>query len=507
MELNWLDLLAFVGFIVFVIAVSLYASRKEETAEDYFLAGRNLTWWLIGFSLIASNISSEHFVGMGGKGFELGLAIASFEWIAAISLVIVALVLLPLFLRLGIYTIPEFLEHRFNSTARTIMAVYVMVMYVVAALAGVLYTGGITLQSIMGWDLYVSVWVIGLVAGAYTVYGGLKAVVWSDLIQGATLLIGGAIVVCLGMEQVGGWGAFFETNQDKLHMVLPADHPDLPWTIFLLGIWIPNICYWGLNQFITQRTLGAKSLKEGQWGIIFAAALKLVIPFLVVFPGIIAFQLYQNEIGNGDQAFPFLIKKLLPAGLRGVLLAALFGAIMSSLDSMLNSASTIFTIDIYKRYFVKGELEKGHLVKVGRWATACFVIFACLLAPELRNLTSIYDYMQQAWNFIWPGVLAAFVMGIFVWRTPSIAAVVGMLIGPVAYAVSFLILDFAYLNAAAVALLMTLAIMGVITAVKPRESRVVYTTTSDIDLSTSSQIKVFGWLVILATIVLYIIFW
>ncbi len=251
MELSGVDIGTFVGFIVFVIAVSLYASRKEDTSEDYFLAGRSLTWWLIGLSLVASNISTEHFIGMGGKGFELGLAIASFEWIAAIALVFVALVLLPRFLRAGIYTLPEYLEYRYNATARAIMAFYLMIMYVVAAMAGVLYTGGLALNSIFGVNLYYGIWGIGVRAGAYTVYGGLKAVVWSDLVQGITLMLGGAVVLVLGLREVGGLGVFLEVNQDKLHMVLPADHSTMPWTIFLLGIWVPNICYWGLNQFIT----------------------------------------------------------------------------------------------------------------------------------------------------------------------------------------------------------------------------------------------------------------
>ena len=336
------DGVSFVLFLAAVIGVSLYASRHERTDEDYFLAGRGLTWPLIGISLIASNISTEQFVGMAGAGFgQAGLAVASYEWVAAATLVFVALVLLPRFLRLGIYTMPEFLEHRYGPVPRTIMAVYMLAAYVGVAIAAVLYSGAIGLEAIFGLDVVAGIWLIGALAGAYTVYGGLKAVVWSDLLQGTALLVGGAIVAVVGLGYVGGLRAFLSVNEAKLHLVLPADHPDLPWTALLLGIWIPNVFYWGFNQFITQRTLAARTLADGQRGMLFAAGLKLVVPFIVVFPGIMAFQLFGAEIDHGDQAYPVLISRLLPAGLRGVLFAALFGAVMSSLDSMLNSASSI----------------------------------------------------------------------------------------------------------------------------------------------------------------------
>ncbi|MFB3131341.1 MAG: SLC5 family protein, partial [Rhodothermales bacterium] len=304
MDLAFWDVVAFVAFLAAVIGISLYASRKEDNSEDYFLAGRSLFWWLIGFSLIASNISTEHFVGMAGQGFgSVGMAVASYEWVAAVTLVVVALFLLPLFLRLGIYTMPEFLEHRYGPAARVLMAVYMMVAYVGVAIAAVLYSGAIGLQTIFEMDLLTGIWLIGLLAGVYTMYGGLKAVVWSDLLQGAALLIGGVIVTVIGFSRVGGVGAFMAENADKLHMVLPGDHPEIPWTALLLGIWIPNFFYWGFNQFITQRTLGAKTLAHGQNGIIFAAFLKLLIPFIIVFPGIMAFQLYQGQIADGDQAY------------------------------------------------------------------------------------------------------------------------------------------------------------------------------------------------------------
>ncbi len=503
MALDRIDLVAFLAFLGIVVGVSLYASRKEETTADYFLAGRNLPWWLIGVSLIASNISSEHFIGMSGEGFQTGLAIACFEWIAAIALVFVTLVLLPKFLRAGIYMLPEYLEFRYGPVPRVIMAAYLMTVYIVVGLA---------LTSVFGLDLTTGVWAIGVLAGGYTIYGGLKAVVWSDMLQGVALLGGGALLFFLSMNAVGGFGAFLSANQDRLHLILPADHPTLPWTIYLMGIWVPNIAYWGLNQFISQRTLAARSLAEGQKGVLFAALLKLLIPFLIVMPGIAAYQLYANEIAIGDQAYPELMARLLPPGLRGVMFAALFGAVMSSLDSMLNSASTIFTLDIYSRHVVKEELEPRRAIRIGRIATGLFVIVGCLLAPQLASVGGIYEYMQRVWNFIWPGILAVFLVGMILPKAPPRAATVALLISPLAYGLLTLILDVyfdsqAYLNAAAGAFVLSSLVLVVWSRVYPlREARPLPQSES-IHLEPAPSARWAGAVVVILTVGLYVVFW
>ncbi len=430
MSLSSIDLITFVGFIALVVGVSLWASRKKKrTTEDYFLAGRGLTWWLIGFSLIASNISSEHFIGMSGQGFDLGLAIASFEWMSALTLIIIAFVFLPRFLSSGIYTMPEFLEYRYNKTARLLMAIFMVFFYVFVSLSVVLYSGALALRATFGLDLVTGIWLIGLLAGFYTVYGGLKAVVWSDLIQGLALLLGGLLVTVLGFIEVGGIGAFVAKSGDKLHTVLPWNHPDMPWVaVFIGGLWVPHIFYWGLNQFITQRTLAAKNLEEGQKGILFAASLKILIPFIVVFPGIMAFELYGDVITSKDEAYPYLIKQILPTGLIGVMFAALFGAVMSTLDSLLNSAATILTIDIYKSH-INRESSPRRLVAVGRILTIVLVLFGCTWAPIVGTFDKgIYMFLQQFWGFIQPGVVAAFLFGIIWKRVPPWAAVNGMLL-------------------------------------------------------------------------------
>ena len=262
-KIGGFDIAAFIIFMAVVIGVGLWASRHKETSEDYFLAGRTLPWWLIGVSMIAGNISTEQFIGQAGEGYMMGLAIASYEWIAAITLVIVGLYFLPKFLKAGVYTIPEFLEHRFSHSSRSLMSFYMLMATVLVAMPTVLLGGAITLNTIFGIPTWVGIWLIAVVGGTYTMLGGLGAVVWTDLIFGLTLIIGGMVVTVVGFSEVGFMN-FFEENADKLHMFLPAENDALPWTALLAGIWIPNFFYWGLNQYIVQRTLGAESLKEGQ---------------------------------------------------------------------------------------------------------------------------------------------------------------------------------------------------------------------------------------------------
>ncbi|MBN1271048.1 MAG: solute:sodium symporter family transporter [Candidatus Aminicenantes bacterium] len=511
MDLSWIDISVFLAFVCFVVGTSLYKSRKEKTSEDYFLAGRDLGWYLIGFSLIASNISTEQFVGMSGQGAgNVGLAVASYEWVAAITLVIVALFFLPKFLRSGIYTIPEFLEYRYNPIPRAIMAFYTVIIYVAVTIAAVLYSGGLTLHTIFGMDLTKAVWLIGIVAAFYTTYGGLKAVVWADLIQGSGLLIGGAAVLILGFIAVGGVGSFFTENAGRLHMFLPSDHPEIPWTALIVGIWIPNFYYWGLNQYITQRTLGARSLKQGQLGIILAASLKLLIPFIIVIPGIMALQLYSNQMATSDQAYPLLIRNLIPAGLRGFMFAAIFGAIMSSLDSMLNSASTIFTMDLYKRHW-KQDASSDTLIKIGRIMTVIFVMIGCLIAPQLGNpkFQGIFHYIQDFQGFISPGILAAFVFGLIFKKAPSSAAITALVLNVPVYGILHLKCfdSLVFLNKMAITFGILILAMTVATLWKPLDRPKKLPVKEGFDLKPTPSVVWLGLLVIAVTIALYIIFW
>lgn len=422
MNLSPFDVVVFVSYFVLIALVAVIVTRREKEAADYFLAGRNLPWWIIGVSLIASNISTEHFVGMAGSGVDFGLAIASYEWMAAVTLVIVARWFLPRFLERGITTMPQYLEERFDSRSRAWLAVYMLLAYVFVAMATVLYSSGLALQTIFDLPLVWGITITALFAGAYTAYGGLKAVVWSDLIQGIMLLAGGLLTTILGLQAIGGWDALMAEAGDKFHTVLPLDHPELPWfAVFFGGLWIANLFYWGCNQFITQRTLAARDVKQGRYGIILAAFIKLGIPFIIVIPGIIASVLYAGELGRSDMAYPMLLQRLLPSGLTGLMFAALLAAIMSSLDSMLNSAATIWTMDIYHRR-MRPDSDQAHLIRMGRWSTAVFLVIAALWAPFLGQFERVFSYIQEFWGLITPGVAVVFLGGLFWKRATARAA-------------------------------------------------------------------------------------
>jgi SSS family solute:Na+ symporter len=513
MNLHWADLTIFVAFFALVVGVSLYKSRRERSGEDFFLAGRSLVWPLIGFSLIAANISTEHFVGMSGQGAGIaGLAVASYEWMAAITLVVVALFFLPKFLKAGIYTIPEYLEYRYSPAARGLMAVYLVVMYVAVSIAAVVYTGALALHTIFGLDLVKAVWLIGAIAAVYTVWGGLKAVAWADLFQGSALILGGIVTLVLGLKAVGGWSAFVAASGEKLHVIMPAGHPVIPWTTLVVGLWIPNFYYWGLNQFITQRTLAAKSLRQGQTGIVFAAFLKLLIPFIIIMPGIISWQLYRAQLtapgATTDQAYPLLIKNLVGPGLRGFILAAIAGAVISTLGSLLNSVATILTMDIYKRHLRK-DATSASLIRIGRWATLVFVVAVCLIAPQLGNpkFKGIFNYIQEFQGFISPGILAAFVFGLFVKKTPRAGGMTALLANvPIYGLLMWKFSSVAFLNRIGITFVAVLAILAVLTLVRPLREPVRLPVQAGFDLTPAPAMKYLGPLVVALTLALYVIF-
>lgn len=527
MELAFFDIAFFFLFFLVVVGVSMYKSRKEETGEDFFLASRGLFWPMIGLSLIAANISTEHFVGMAGQGAgSAGMAIASYEWMAAICLVFVAIFFLPRFLSAGIYTMPEFLEYRYNSTARGLMAFYTMLIYVFVTISAVVYSGALALYTIFDIKLIYAVWLIGGIAALYTTWGGLKAVAWADLFQGSALIIGGAITMVFGLLAVGGVGNFFDHNADKLHMILPRNHPVLPWTALVVGLWIPNFYYWGLNQYITQRTLAAKTLRQGQLGILFAAGLKLLIPFIIIFPGIIALQLYRDQLtapgATTDAAYPLLIRNLIPAGIRGFIFAAIAGAVISSLASMLNSASSIFTMDLYKRHWKKD--ASGHsLVTVGRITTLVFVVIGCIIAPNLKHpsLQGIFTYIQEFQGFISPGILAAFVFGFIFKRAPESAGVAALVLNPILYGILLVFFGnlpffnqlgitlgkIAFLDRMAITFVIIIGVMALLTIFKPLSKPKTMPVREKFDMKSAPSVKWLGAVVIIITLTLYIIFW
>ncbi len=510
--LHWLDILVFAAFFAVVVSFALLKSRKKETGEDYFLAGRGLRWYLIGFSIVAANLSTEQFVGMAGSAAgDTGLAVAGYQLLGVVTIVLVAMFFLPRFLRAGIYTMPEYLEYRYHSAARAIMAAYTAAIYVGVLVAAVLYSGALALHTIFDIDMVQAVWLVGLIALLYTAWGGLSAVVWADLFQGSALLIGGVLTLVLGVAAAGGPAAFLSASAEKLHMILPADHPRLPWTALLLGLWIPNFYYCGLNQFIVQRTLAARSLREGQLGILFAAALWLLVPFAVVMPGIVAWQLYPSEVAaTPDKAYPILIRNLIPSGLagwgmKGFIFAALAGAVISTLASLLNSAATILTMDLYKRYLHPGASQRV-IVGLGRVLTVVFVLAGCAVAPHLGQF-GVFQYIQEFQGYISPGVLAAFVFGFVVKQAPPAAGIVGLLLNPPVYGwLHWQFGQVAFLNRMAITFAVILAVMAMLAWYRPAAPKELPVRTT-IDLRPSPLVVWLGGAIVAAVGVFFVVFW
>lgn len=707
----YIDIGVFCAFVLLVIFVAIFMGRRRsksaKESESYFLAGRGLGWSLIGFSLIAANISTEQFVGMSGNAADyIGLAIASYEWMAAVTLVFVAFFFLPMFLRTGIYTIPEFLEKRYNRLSRTLMSLLMVVTLITVSFAAIAFAGAkvfvvlfkaveVNLGPVPINILTLSI-AIGFIAMLYVMCGGLKACAWADLLQGSALIVGGGVILYFALIALGnaepttlattagpvqgelaekiqdqnGWDRFLELNSDKLRMNLPRTDPKVPFTALFLGLWIPNFYYWGLNQYVVQRTLGSQSLSQGQKGIIFAAFMKLIIPFIIVFPGIIAFNLYhenlkteakeesrngkrmtefetlkgnpagslkifdfnkdyaklevqkaqeivnynaavlkaeginvawnegatpfeqqtaimskvkeENSIRNEqgwkswvsqitgapsqkqgeeaadpagenptkensaegtseenpatsptaestapattgksfdvqkqiigydyDSAFPQLVTRLIPPGFRGFVLAAILGALISSLAAVLNAASTIITFDIYKEYFSPKASEKS-LVFVGRICVVVFCVCGCTIAQFLDNpkLDGIFTYIQMFQGFISPGILAAFLFGFFARYAPSCCGPTALIGSPIIYgSLMRLAPGIPFLDSMAITFVIIIAMLGFLTAFFPRKEPFIPSGETTIDLRASRSAKIGGVIVVILTIGLYIYFW
>ncbi|NQV73234.1 sodium/solute symporter [bacterium] len=455
MYFSTLDYVVFALYGAVIIGLGLWVSREKEghqkDTSDYFLAGKSLPWWAVGASLIASNISAEQFIGMSGSGFRVGLAIASYEWMAAVTLLVIAYFFLPIYLQKGIFTMPQFLEKRYDSRVRTLLAVFWLLVYVFINLTSVLYLGALALEGIMGVPLWTGIICLALFSAVYSIYGGLKAVAFTDVVQVVVLVGGGLLTTYLALDAYGA-GSGFIAGFTKLVKEVPGHfnmilfpgeltYPEveagqtvmkdayqlLPGLGVLLGgMWVANLFYWGCNQYIIQRALAAKSIKEAQRGLAFAGYLKLLLPLIVVIPGIVAFGL-DAPIERGDQAYPWLLATYVGPGLRGLAFAALAAAIVSSLASMMNSTATIFTMDLYKNLIDK-EAGEQKLVKVGRIVGMVAIIIGALLAPQLSALDQAFQYIQEYTGFISPGVLAIFMLGLF-WKkaTPNAALVTALL--------------------------------------------------------------------------------
>lgn len=430
-NITLLDLVFILVYFSILFTLGFYFSRKEKSSTDYFLAGRQVGWVAIGASLFASNISSEHFIGLAGSGASRGLAVGHFEWLASFILLILGWVFVPFYLKSGVFTMPEFLERRYNKSSRLYLTSVSIIAYILTKISVTLFAGGLLLHEILGWDIATSAIVMVIIAGIYTIAGGLEAIVHIDVLQSSVLILGAALLTFFGLHEIGGWTALqAKVPGDFFSMFKPVTDPDFPWTGIIFGAPILGIWYWCTDQYIVQRVLGGKSIDHAQSGALLAGFLKILPVFILVFPGVIAYVYFENP-AIGDKAYPLLVaSQLLPSGVKGIVIASLLAALISSLASCFNSSSTLFTMDFYREF--RPDSSEKELVLVGRLATTVMVILGILWVPFIKFISSqVYIYLQSVQAYISPPIAAVFVLGILWKRVNGAGAIWALVAGAI----------------------------------------------------------------------------
>lgn len=520
MTLSNLDMAIFVVYILGLLFVAYWVSREEKghqkNTNEYFLAGNSLPWWAIGASLIAANISAEQIIGMSGSGYAIGLGIASYEWMAAITLMLVGKYCLPIFLKKQIYTMPQFLQQRFDNRVRTTLAIFWLAVYVFVNLTAVLWLGALAVNALTGIDLFWSMALLALFSVSYSLYGGLKAVAFTDILQVVLLVFGGLFMSYLALDMIGagagvlaGFDTLLAKAPEKFDMILSPDNPhyvSLPGISVLVGgMWVMNLSYWGFNQYIIQRALAAPNLREAQKGIAFAAFLKLLMPIIVVLPGIAAV-LILPDLAKPDQAYPQLMA-LMPSGLKGLIFAALVAAILSSLASMTNSVATLFTMDLYAQ--VKPAESQQHYVLVGRSVSLLSLVIALFTAkPLLGDFDQAFQYIQEFTGFFTPGIVVLFFMGMF-WKKTTADAALLAAVGSAVF--SFLFYQFwpalPFMDRVGLVFLLCLGLAIVVSLLQGNKNQAGAVELNDINFDTSKGFSLSLLLVVLVLIVFYSVWW
>ncbi len=531
-----IDITVFVGYLCIMVGLGIWLSRrgKQETTQDYFLASKSLPWWAVGGSLIASNISAEQFIGMSGSGYVVGIAIASYELMAALTLIVVAKYFLPIFIEKGIYTMPQFLEDRFDKRVRIVLAIFWVMLFVFVNITSVLYLGGLALNTIMGIPLMYGVIGIALYAATFSIFGGLSAVVWTDVVQVVVLIFGGLLTTFLVLNAidggfVSGMNALMDRAPEKFDLILDkanSEYMNLPGISVLIGgMWIANLYYWGTNQYIIQRALAAKNLNEAQIGTAFAGLMKILLPLIVVIPGIAAFVL-GADIAKPDEAYPWVLNNYVTVGFKGLAFAALIAAIGSSLSSMVNSTSTIFTLDIFKTFFMKTDASDAHLdskehdnpvltdaqesklVRVGKIASGAALVVGVIVAPLLGNLDQAFQFIQEYTGFISPGVLAIFLLGLFWKRTSANAALWAVILSiPLSMLIKFLVPSIPFMNRMGIVFLISALLMVIISMIENKQSDAKGIDYREGLFTTSMKFNVMAIIIMGVLAVVYAVFW
>lgn len=518
-----MGILSFAAFTLLVAVIAWWSTRKtdEHSSDGYFLGGRSLTGPVIAGSLLLTNLSTEQIVGMNGVSFRDGLPIMAYEVIAAIAMVFTAFILLPKYLKGGIATIPQFLENRYGRSTKTIVSMLFLLGYAISMLPTVLYSGALAINSMFDIPemlgtgpvatLWITVWAIGLIGSIYAIFGGLKAVAVSDSINAIGLIIGGSLIPIFGLMKIGDGNVFkglhkLTTELPEKFNIIGGPDSDVPfWTLFT-GMIIVNFYYWGTNQAIIQRALGAKNLKEGQKGLLLAAFIKILGPFIVVLPGIIAFYIFKGDIANPDEAYPMVVKAVLPLAFIGFFAAVLFGAILSSFNSALNSSVTLFGLDFYKEYINKDASER-QVVKAGKIFGTFLAIFSMAIAPLLYGVEGgIFTYLQQLNGTHSVPILAIIIVGIFSKRVSAKAANIAILFSAVTYLVTLYVIkpNIHFLHLMGILFVLTIIIMFVVSKFFPRETDYVQEYTKQVDITNWQYLKPVGFAVVGMVVALYI---
>lgn len=520
MSLAPIDFAIIAAYAVGLITLATFVSREKaghkKDTSDYFLAGKTLPWWAIGASLIAANISAEQIIGMAGSGYAVGLAIASYEWMAALALLLVGKFFLPIFLKRGIYTMPQFLEQRFGPSVKYTMSVFWIGLYTFVNLTTVLWLGATAISAMTGAPMIAGMILLAMFAAAYSLYGGLKAVAMTDIIQVVLLIVGGFVITGIVLDKVGGGDVFAGYQRlasefpQKFDMILSRDNPEyknLPGlSVIIGGMWIMNLSYWGCNQYIIQRALGAKDLKEAQKGILFAAFLKVLMPLIIVVPGIAAFAL-APDLAKPDQAYPEMMK-LVPEGLRGLIFAGLIAAIVSSLGSMMNSISTIFTMDLYKPLAGRNASERG-LVRVGRITAFTAMVIALIAArPFLAGADQVFQIIQEYTGFFTPGIVAIFTLGLFWARATELGALAAV-IGSFAMSLAFKIWlpGMPFMDRVGIVFLLCMALGVALSLIQRPASESKIVRLGDVSFETGAGFNIGAVIVTAAVMAIYAFYW
>ncbi len=440
-QLHTIDLVIIAAYLLFVILLGVYLSKRQKNESDYFLAGRSLTWPIVGFSLFASNMGSNSLVGLAGSGYKMGFAIFSYEWMASFVLILFAVFFLPFFLKNKIFTVPEMLEKRYNKISRIYFSIITILLNVFIDTAATLFAGSLVIQmAFPDISLTTIIWGIAIIAAFYTMLGGLASVVYSDVVQAILLIFGSIVLTYIAYTKVGGWDNIVANiDAKKLTIIQASDHPDLPWPALFSGVFILGFYFWITNQFIAQRALASKNTMQGQWGALFAGFLKLSVLFIMILPGVIGIMLYPN-IENPDKIYPTMVFSLLPTGVLGLVLAGFIAALMSSVDSSLNSAATLLSMDFYRKIWPNVSPTK--MIKMAKFTIVILTIVAAIWAPYINQFPSLWDYLQMILSFICPPIAALYIIGLFTSKVNGYGATATIAIGIILSIVSLF-----YMNA------------------------------------------------------------